>query len=240
MHKYLQKLLWGNAQSDSHLCAYNVKCLWYLRGLWKDPPNWLNVLMLSENDTKVSWHRVRRERERERLLTELSSDIFHLPPIVSSAGQIQWRPLEKGCLACSSEESSDSELHWFLKLHRLSGQQTGLHPTEKTNPITAVGWKAPRRSAVQDIVRTQESRHWIFNDAPSAAARETLLHQNSAPRRVWTLEPFESNGEAYTGFKSQLKRRGRKGSTAFTLHGKTKIPFQLQCPRRASLPSATS
>lgn len=52
--KYLQKLLWGNAHADSLFRGYNVKYLVFAGVMETRRPSkyWLNMLMLSDNDTK--------------------------------------------------------------------------------------------------------------------------------------------------------------------------------------------
>lgn len=51
----------------------------------------------------------------------------------------------------------------------------GLKSYKEGKSNHSTGWKAPHYCAVQDIVRTQQSRQWIFKDDPFFPSKCLLL-----------------------------------------------------------------
>lgn len=153
-------MLWGNVQTDFLFCGYNVTCLVFAGVMKRHRPSkyWLNLLMLSESDTKgVVDTEGRQKKPADRALQWHLSSPAHC--------KSQWwtnsvTPTGKGM---SGWLSGDSELHRFR--WSCTGW-AGLNPARGAKSNHSIGWKAPHHRAVQGIVRRQQSRQWIFKVDP--------------------------------------------------------------------------
>lgn len=97
---------------------------------------------------------------RGSLLTEASSDIFHLLSIVHKFNDAHWKrdagteALARPVTQCSTDSHEDMQAVPLTDWSKFK---------EGANPITALDGKHLSTVLVEDVIRTQQSRQWIFN-----------------------------------------------------------------------------